>query len=84
MIDVEVLRMATIPKEIAQQMCVEIREENRGKWYTFNGLWCWGCTAQARGDVRKMCFRNTPENRGCTQVNQRFDLRFTPHEVQDS
>ncbi len=66
--------MGAIPKEMAEQLCLEIRTQNHGKWYTFNGLWCLMCAKQARGDTTKMCFSSTPAYRGCSQVNKRFDL----------
>ncbi len=64
-----------IPKETAERLCVEIREQNRGKWYTYNGLWCLFCAKFTGGDTTKMCFSNGPNYRGCMQVNKRFDLQ---------
>jgi len=29
--------MDAIPKDVALKLCAEIREERRGKWYTFAG-----------------------------------------------
>lgn len=65
--------MAAIPEERARQLCAEIRQKNHGKWYTFNGLWCWGCVRFAKGDPAKMCFSNSQDFRGCAQVNARYD-----------
>ncbi len=69
-----------IPKETAERLCMEIREQNRGKWYTFNGLWCLVCAKQAGNDTAKMCFsnKNVAGYRGCTQVNKRFDSLMLP------
>lgn len=64
--------MAGIPATIARQLCLEISAANRGRWYTFNGLWCWGC-ARFSGDVTRRCFASRPDNRGCAQVNARFE-----------
>jgi hypothetical protein len=63
----------SIPDDVALRLCEEIRQGNRGKWYTVNGLWCWGC-AQFSGEPAKRCFANpkSPGNRGCAQVNARF------------
>ena len=61
-----------IPAEVALRLCEEIRQVNGGKWYTFNGLWCWGC-ARFSPSPEKRCFAATPENRGCSQVNRRYD-----------
>jgi hypothetical protein len=62
-----------IPFPIARQFCQEIREENRGKWFTYNGLWCWGC-ARFSPSLDQRCFANpnSPGNRGCSQVNARY------------
>jgi hypothetical protein len=65
--------VTAIPKETAWQLCTEIRRENQGEWYTFNGLWCWGCAKFSHGDPAKMCFSNSPTYRGCTQVNALYD-----------
>ena len=64
--------MANIPDTIAQKLCLEISAVNRRRWYTFNGLWCWGC-ARFSGDASKRCFANQAGNRGCAQVNARFN-----------
>lgn len=64
-----------IPKKMAMQLCEQIREANRGKWYTFNGLWCWGC-AKFSGEAAKRCFSSPPLNRGCAQINARYDQQF--------
>ncbi len=66
--------MNNIPKDQALAICEEIRAENRRKWYTYQAWWCWGCTTFTKGDSDKRCFaNNNPDNRGCLQVNQRFD-----------
>ncbi len=64
--------MNAIPNDIAWQLCENIRAENRRKWYTFNGLRCWGCVTFS-GDPTKRCFNNGTDNRGCPQVNARYD-----------
>ena len=65
--------MPAIPKDQALAICEEIRAENRGKWYTVNGMWCWGCTTFTKGDASKRCFAADEDCRGCAQVNARFD-----------
>lgn len=65
-----------IPKEMAFQLCAEIREQYQGKWYTFAGLQCWGCTLASKGDPAKMCVSNRPDYRGCNLVNARYDRQF--------
>ena len=70
--------MEAIPKDIAWQLCAEIRQANQGKWYTYNGLWCWGCGTFSKHDPAKMCVSNRADYRGCAQVNARYD-RNIPH-----
>jgi len=62
-----------IPKDTAFQLCAEIRQEYRGKWYTFAGLQCGGCIIFSKGDPAKMCVSNRPDYRGCNLVNARYD-----------
>jgi hypothetical protein len=62
-----------IPRQVAARLCEQIRNEQRGRWYTFNGLWCWGCATFTGGDVDKRCWASSPEHRGCAQVNARYD-----------
>jgi hypothetical protein len=63
-----------IPQAIAEQLCREIRGENRSKWYRWTAWWCWGCERFSKGP-EKMCYANHPEFRGCAQVNARYDNR---------
>jgi len=65
--------MNAIPQDVAQQLCQEIRQENRGKWWRWQAWWCWGCATFTKGEPTKMCWHNPPENRGCAQVNARYD-----------
>lgn len=65
--------METIPEDTAWQLCAEIRQANQGKWYTVNGLWCWGCAMFSKHDPAKMCVSNRAVYRGCAQVNARYD-----------
>ena len=65
--------MDAIPKDVAVQLCDEILEENRGKWYSFGRWQCWGCTRFSKGDPDKMCFSNKEGYRGCNLVNKRYD-----------
>jgi len=47
--------MDAIPKAIALQLCAEIREENRGKWYRLAHLQCWGCMSFTKGGTLIRC-----------------------------
>jgi hypothetical protein len=62
-----------IPYETALRLCAAIKAENRGKWYTAGSMMCRGCVKFSKGDPAKMCFANSPDNRGCYQVNARYD-----------
>ena len=65
--------MDSIPAEIALRLCEELREHNRGRWYTVTGLWCWGCVAFSQNDPARMCVNSRPDHRGCAQVNARYN-----------
>jgi len=58
-----------ISKDMALQICTEIRQENRGKWYTFARLQCWGCTTFSKDNPAKMCLSSQD---GCNLVNKRY------------
>jgi hypothetical protein len=58
-----------IPKDIALQLCAEIRKEKAGKLFTQ----CWGCVKATKGNPDKMCVNSRPDYRGCAQVNARYD-----------
>lgn len=62
-----------IPKDIALQLCAEIRQENRGKWYSLDYWQCWGCTKFSRGNPECMCMNSQAGCRGCKLINARFD-----------
>ena len=64
--------MDAIPRERAMQLCAEIRQENRRRWYTPAAMMCWGCTTFSGGDPAKMCLSSKPGYRGCYQVNTRY------------
>jgi len=72
--------MGAILPNIAMELCEQVRRDNRGKWYTWNGLKCLGCATFARGNAQKMRFSRSPDNRGCSQVNARYDAKFGPWE----
>ena len=62
-----------IPKDTAIKLCEGIRKENRGKWYSFYGVWCYMCNKVSKGNVTKLCFNSSSDNRGCSQVSKRYD-----------
>ena len=62
-----------IPKDVALQLCAEIRQQYKGKWFTLPGMQCMGCNATSKGDLTKMCVSNASGYRGCNLVNARYD-----------
>lgn len=67
-----------IPREVALQLCAEIRQAERAKWFSAAHWQCWGCVRFSRGDLAKMCMGSQPNFRGCVLINARFDA----HRVQ--
>jgi len=61
-----------IPEDIAFQICKEIREERGVRMFSQ----CWGCVKYSKGDAKKMCFYDPPNNRGCKLVNKRYESQF--------
>jgi len=76
--------MDAIPREVALQLCAEIRQENRGKWYSFARLQCWGCMTYVKGDPDKMCLINQEGYSGCNLINKRYAQRSKFKEGQAS
>jgi len=60
-----------IPKEVAFQLCEEIRKEKGVRLFSQ----CWGCVKFSKNDPAKMCFYDPSDNRGCKLVNARYDQR---------
>jgi hypothetical protein len=73
--------MEAIPREIALQLCAEIRQDNRGKWYRFAHTQCWGCTTYAKGNPDKLCLSSQAGNRGCNLINKRYARQSQAKEV---
>jgi len=74
--------MDAIPEEIALQLCAEIHDENRGKWYSFARLQCWGCMTSAKGNPDRMCLTKREGYRGCSLINKRYARRSEGKEGQ--
>ncbi|TFG04448.1 MAG: hypothetical protein EU536_04610 [Promethearchaeota archaeon] len=62
-----------IEKELAIQLCDAIRAENEKKKLSIWKVMCYFCLKAAKGDPSKRCVCANSENRGCTQVNKRFE-----------
>ena len=60
-------------RETSLQLCAEIRQQYQGKWWTFPGMQCMGCTLASKGDATKMCISGAPDYRGCNLVNARYN-----------
>lgn len=65
--------MNAISRDVALEICAEIRHNSKGKWYTPGGLQCWFCTIFSKGDPDKMCVSNREGYRGCNLVNKRYE-----------
>ncbi|UCG00844.1 MAG: hypothetical protein JSW11_14650 [Candidatus Heimdallarchaeota archaeon] len=61
--------MKSIPEDIALQICEQIREEKGVRLFSQ----CWGCVKFSKGDGKKMCFYDPPNNWGCKLVNKQYD-----------
>ena len=61
-----------IPREVALNLCDEIRAENKRKWFSIWRLQCFFCYKFAKGDAEKLCLSS---ERGCAQVNKRYKLQ---------
>ena len=66
-----------IPKEIALKLCDEIREENHRKKFGMGKMACYFCYKYARDNPSKLCIFAYELNRGCYQVNKRYDALYT-------
>jgi len=65
-----------IPKDLAIQLCTEISQHYKGKWWTLAGMQCMGCNAATKGDITKRCVRSAPGYWGCNLVNTRYDKKI--------
>lgn len=65
-----------IPREIALKLCEEIRKENERKRFGIGKTQCWGCYKFAKEDSSKLCIFTNEMNRGCSQVNKRYEKRY--------
>lgn len=70
--------MEPIPKFVAWDLCAEVAEENRGKWYTRDGWRCWKCMRSSPASPADRCVSSRPDFRGCRAVSARYDSRFSP------
>jgi len=62
-----------IPKDIALQLCEEIQKENARKKFGSGKMMCWGGIKATKDNVEGRCVFANEQNRGCYQVNARYD-----------
>ena len=62
-----------IPKDVALELCTEIRQQYHGKWWTLAGMQCMDCIGASKGDLTRMCVSNAPGYRGYNLANVRYD-----------
>ncbi len=65
-----------IPKDIALQLCEEIREESARKKFGSGKMMCWGCIKATKDNIKGRCVFANELNRGCSQINKRYDKRY--------
>ena len=69
--------MEPIPKYVAWDLCAEIWKENRGKWYTLDGLRCWSCWITSKPTPAERSVSKQADYRGCPLVNRRYNAQQT-------
>ena len=67
-----------IPQDIAREICIEIRNDNRGKWFSLRKWQCWGCIKFSKGNNDRMCLKAKPGFSGCNLINTRYSKQ--PHD----
>lgn len=60
-------------QQAAIEICRQIQNRYSRKFFTAVYWQCWGCVKFSKGDIKKMCFANNSDNRGCNLVNKQFD-----------
>ena len=68
--------MNSIPKQIAFDLCQEIRLEQITRWYAWFFSPCWNCEVVSSGIPAKMRVGDQPGYRGCDRVNARYQQQF--------
>jgi hypothetical protein len=67
------VRDRAIPTDTALALCAAFQAENRLFWFTPTGMMCWGCALRSRRHPARRYFASRPGNRGCYQINARYD-----------
>jgi hypothetical protein len=71
--------MQPIDKFVAWQLCAEICDENRDKWYTLDGLRCRRCWNLSKPTPSDRLVSQREDYRGCPLVNRRYDALQSRH-----
>ncbi len=66
----------TIPREVALELCEQIRKENMGKLFGIGKTQCSICYKLAKDDSSKLCIFVNEANRGCTRINKRYQKLY--------
>ena len=66
----------TIPRGVALELCKQIREENERKLFGFGKTQCSFCYKFAKDNASKFCIFANELNRGCSQVNKRYEKLY--------
>jgi hypothetical protein len=74
--------MSSIPREIALEICEEIRMKNQKKRFGFDKMQCWGCwrfgkKIDEEGTIHGICTLSGENNRGCRLVNKIYDEKYS-------
>jgi hypothetical protein len=64
--------MEPITKYDAWELCAEIWNENRDRWFTPEGLQCRLCWMASKATPADRLVSREPDYRGCPQVNRRY------------
>ena len=60
----------SISLQNAIDLCKNVQEKNRRKWWSYYRWWCWGCNKFSKTPEFR-CFRTDDgRNTGCPQINR--------------
>ncbi len=50
-------------------LCDEVWENNKGKWWSPNYWWCWGCRKFSKSPEERCFSTEDQKNDACSQIN---------------
>lgn len=68
----------TVPRDVAERLCGEIRAELRGRWWSPAAWRCAWCNDLSRGDPSLRRFALMGREPGCRRVNARWEAAGRP------